>query len=255
MIRAKPWNGKDLKGDWQVTYKIDGVRALWNFDEERWESRAGKPLYNLAPPPLIKGGYAYYDCEVYCGTPGMTSAQRFKRTIQMVRSKSGKYGPILPQELYSLEPLDERLQYRTGRPFGIVAPGQGEPISNPSAETIRGILKMALVRGVEGIVLRQGDKWLKVKPLDTYDVKVTGWIAGRGKHMGKLGALTTNYGNVGTGFSDSQRHIYWGDSSLIGSIIEVSCMSITADGKFRHPRFIRLRPDKNEESPPEKPEP
>lgn len=272
MIKAKPWSGKDLKGDWQVTYKIDGVRALYIYGSG-WVSRAMKPLYNMPFGPTLPGysqydktakpGDVLWDCEVYCGTPGMSSAQRFKRTIQMVRSKSDKYGPILPSELYSLEPLDQRLEYRTGRPFGIIAPGKGAPITNPTAENIRIILTLALVRGVEGLVLRQGDKWLKVKPVDTYDVYVTKAIEGLGKHRGRMGALVTAYGKVGTGFTDPQRVEWWDwwkriqvaiQGKTAPRLIEVSCMSITGDGKFRHPRFIRLRPDKNEESPPERPE-
>jgi len=74
MIKAKNWSGKDLKGAWEVTIKIDGVRAL--LTEGVWLSRAGKPLYNLPEPDEDMAG----DFEVYCGG--------FKETIERVRAKT-----------------------------------------------------------------------------------------------------------------------------------------------------------------------
>jgi ATP-dependent DNA ligase len=64
---------------------------------------------------------------------------------------------------------------------------------------------------------------------------------------GRLGYLVTPYGDVGTGFSDQDRAALWGEAlagTLIGQVVEVSCMEFTPDGKFRHPRFLRVRHDK-----------
>lgn len=287
MIKAKPWNGKDLKGTWEVTIKIDGVRALWNG--KQWMSRAGKPLYNI-PLPLNSGPALPADCEVYLGN--------FKDTIRAVRTPKPKVasgcklkkckatvgtdleGPcgvtrcgweeatpvIKPEHLYSLDPFDPRLKLEAlgaGLPFEDV-------FTNPKAEIIRAWLRKANRRGYEGLVLRQGDTWLKVKPMETHDVLVTGAIEGVGKHKGRLGALMTAKGKVGTGFSDFDRDNIWAwykqvgplkgldyagsvtgnagqevySEPLIGQTIEVSCMHFTPDGKFRHPRFVRMRPDK-----------
>jgi ATP-dependent DNA ligase len=97
-------------------------------------------------------------------------------------------------------------------------------------------------QGYEGLVLRQGDRWLKVKPKETYDVLVTGIVEGTGKYAGKLGALITDMGKVGTGFTDKDREDLF--TLPINTIIEVECMELTPKGKFRHPRFIRVRYDK-----------
>jgi len=48
-------------------------------------------------------------------------------------------------------------------------------------------------------------------------------------------------GNVGTGLTDDQRRQFWAKPPLT---IEVECMELTPDGKFRHPRFKRERFDK-----------
>lgn len=240
MIKARAWNGKDLKGDWQVTLKIDGVRALWS--SEGWLSRAGKRLYNIPPPgALLHGGKA--DCEVYLGN--------FKDTIRAVRTMTLKPDTprITQHHLYSLDPLDDRLN---GLPYR----SSPDVITDPKAATILEALASANRLGYEGLVLRQGETWLKVKPEETVDVLITGAIEGIGKHSGRLGALLTAKGKVGTGFSDKEREDLWARHTdfrlpggllpepVIGCTIEVSCMQFTPDGMFRHPRFVRMRPDK-----------
>lgn len=219
MIKAKTWKGNSLEGVWEFTFKIDGVRALWNGTE--WRSRKDLPLYNMPP-------YAGFpDVEVYCETERNTSIQNYKQTIEKIRA-STQDRPIDKSCLYSLSPLDARLHHAN--------------IINPSDKTIRQKLDMALKMGYEGLILRQDSKWLKVKPVETYDVVITDIIRGKGKHEGRMGALMTPMGKVGTGFTDHDREMF--DGNWIGGTIEVACMELTADGKFRHPRFIRVRYDK-----------
>lgn len=219
MIKAKNWSGKDLKGVWHVTIKIDGVRALRKGSG--WVSRNGKPLYNI---PVLRDMGRLKDVEVYCGG--------FKETIERVRAKT-KDRPIAVSELYSLDPLDKRLE--------------GMMLTDPRANPIKEMMKGAIASGYEGLVLRQGDTWLKVKPTETYDVPVIDMLHGTGKHHGRMGALITSMGKVGTGFTDAEREDWWSkkfERTKGDTIIEVECMKLTDDGKFRHPRFVRLRPDK-----------
>ncbi len=222
MIKVRPWNGKDLKGEWGVTIKVDGVRALWTGSE--WRSRADKPLYNI---PIFPGMPT--DCEVYLGS--------LKDSVRAVRTQHRKADTpvILPEHLYSLDPLDGRLN------SGFLA--------NLSAATINKYMANALAGGYEGLVLRQGDKWLKVKPSDNFVVLVLGMEEGTGKHKGRMGFLTTRMGKVGTGFTDAEREEWWarkpiGTKGALPYTIEVECMHLTSDGKFRHPRFVRERFDK-----------
>ncbi|KRR26214.1 hypothetical protein CQ14_21300 [Bradyrhizobium lablabi] len=215
-----PWNGKALDGVWSVTFKVDGVRAV--YDGRGWFSRAGKPLYNI--PPWIGGAR---DCEVFVNS--------FRDTIRATRTVRWKSNtpPIRHEHLFGLDILDPRLDNGT--------------LHDPTAQEIRAALEGARTLGFEGLVLRQGDCWLKVKPEETYDVEITGFVEGRGKHGGRLGLVTTPLGDVGSGFSDEQRTALWADAqagTLVGQVIEVSCMMLTAAGMFRHPRFVRMRPDK-----------
>lgn len=220
MIKAKGWKGNDLKGIWEVTIKIDGVRVIVEDGVAR--SRRDKPLYNI--PALPDGDY-----EAFTGD--------FKETIEITRSSKSERRKLEPRELYSLSPVDPRLWW-------------GE-VEYPTADDITGLMAQANDNGYEGLILRQGDTWLKVKPSPTADVFVTGFQAGTGKHEGRLGALLTNYGKVGTGFKDADRIMFqamYDAGTLNGTLIEVEYMCLTTDDKFRHPRFVRIRTDKNEES-------
>lgn len=214
-IKAKNWDGKDLKGFWQVERKIDGVRAIWNGDQ--WVSRNDKPLYNLQEiTPSHK------DIEVF-DTDWSTS-------VSLCRTMNA--APIQPHQVYELGNEQSLL---------VIA-----SFEDPTVATITAALEAVLEDGYEGLVLKQGDTWLKVKPIETYDVKVIGAKEGRGKNCHKLGAFLTDMGNVGTGFTDEQRQDFWRRYQTLNEdlTIEVECMELTPSGKFRHPRFIRIRWDK-----------
>lgn len=91
---------------------------------------------------------------------------------------------------------------------------------------------------------------VKFKPRPTYDLRVVGVEEGKGRLIGKLGALVveTRPGvtcKVGTGFDDAARSLNM--QSWVGKIIEVSTLGVTKDGKLREPAFIRVRNDKTME--------
>lgn len=224
-VKAKPWKGKDLKGPWLITRKLDGARMLRDA-EGNPVSRAGKPLYNLDHiPATIK------DAEIYAGN--------WEDSMSLVRS-SVNGSPVPLECVYSIDPPDPRLVITL--------------LNNPTVEQLTALMDTEVSKGNEGLIIRNGDTWFKVKPDDTADVLVTGFQWGTGKHKGKMGALLTAYGKVGTGFSDEERS-WWammyelhGDLWLHKQLIEVGFMEWTSGGKFRHPRYLRIRDDKTEES-------
>lgn len=218
-IKPKPWKGNDLKGEWTFTRKLDGVRMLRD-EEGNPVSRAGKRLYNLD----------FVDKSI-------TDAEIFKydweSSVSAVRTQSWKISPLVESDnIYSLTPyIDQRIfLYK---------------IVDPTVEVIYSELKAARARGDEGLVLRNGDNWLKVKPTETYDVKIIGMMEGTGKYTGMMGCLVTPMGRIGTGFTDKQRKEFWeGKLDMVWNTVEVECLHLTKAGKFRHPRFIRVRWDK-----------
>jgi hypothetical protein len=210
-MKMKIYDNRILK-DVTISYKIDGVQL--KVKEGKYQSRAGKELFNL-PPGLSDGTY-----EIFLGS--------WNRTITACRSKGLSTIPI--DCLYNLKPeIDRRL---------IVG---NYPIV--TSDIAQKLLLDALKRGYEGIVIRTATEEFKLKEKVTHETLIIGKLEGTGRNKGRLGALVTMHGQVGTGFTDQERIDLWA-MDLTDMCVEVEAMSISRDGKFRHPRFIRLRPDK-----------
>ena len=98
---------------------------------------------------------------------------------------------------------------------------------------------------------------LKVKVMQTADLRIVGFEEGQGRNAGKLGAILVDFkGNtvgVGSGFSDFEREHIWNNKDLyIGKICEVQYFEITKDKNgvesLRFPVWKCLRTDKTEPS-------
>jgi DNA ligase-1 len=127
----------------------------------------------------------------------------------------------------------------------------------------REINQQAIAGGYEGIMIKDPDapydckrtaSWLKLKPFIEVSLNVQALEEGTGRNVGRLGALVCSGSddgknitvNVGSGFSDSDRDIFWRDrDSVINQIVEVRADAITQnqDGTYslRFPRFLRFR--------------
>jgi DNA ligase-1 len=125
------------------------------------------------------------------------------------------------------------------------------------------INKQAIAGGYEGIMLKDPSTgyeckrsvaWLKLKPFIEVSLGVTNVEEGTGRNVGKLGALVCEgvddnrsiRVNVGSGFSDSDRDVFWNSrNNLINQIVEVRADAVTQnqDGSYslRFPRFLRFR--------------
>lgn len=222
MKKPKLYVGKPIEGETIISRKIDGVRAKLCPVTKTAMSFNGKPLYGL--DDVLNNITEVMDVEIFCGD--------FKSTIEIVRCSKNLPRQIRMEEIYSLSPLDDRLLLCI--------------VNSPEPELIEAILQDVLSRGDEGLVLTTPTKWLKVKSSETHDVVITDLIEGTGQFKGCLGAFMTSKGKVGTGFTHTDRTDYY-RPELVGTVIEVECMELTEAGKFRHPRFIRLRFDKNAE--------
>lgn len=112
-------------------------------------------------------------------------------------------------------------------------------------------------RGFEGGVIKDPHSpyisknrrfWLKVKSCHTEDYKIVGVKEGNRKYTGALGSICVQVNgttvDVGTGFTDYQRHHFWQfRKKLIGKVAEVSYQEKTRRGSLWFPRFERLRTD------------
>ena len=92
---------------------------------------------------------------------------------------------------------------------------------------------------------------IKVKKFYDFDLEIVGYEEGKGRNNGKLGAFIVDYKgnnvNVGTGFSDEERDIFWSNrEKFIGRVITVKYKEITKDKKsnlesLQFPVYCRLR--------------
>lgn len=120
----------------------------------------------------------------------------------------------------------------------------------------------AMVRqgGYDGAIIRRKDApWtagaskngeaIKVKPVQSLDLRAVDWFYGKGKHAGRAGGIVVEYRGVqtqvGTGFSDAERETIASQGTR-NQIAEIEFMELTADGKLREPRFKGWRFDKDQ---------
>lgn len=114
---------------------------------------------------------------------------------------------------------------------------------------------------IEGFMLKKAETipvWFKLKVEDTADVIVTGVKDGDGKYLGLVGALLCSVlGSEGqmievasvSGMTDDERYeiteMHDKHNSLVGRVCEIKYQCVAAQGRLRHPRFLRFREDKN----------
>lgn len=135
-----------------------------------------------------------------------------------------------------------------------------------SLEQANAFNEIQLLQGREGSIIKTlAHKWkngtsqecVKLKKTKEVDLIWYDSKQGTGKHQSRLGAmlLKSSCGKLevkcGTGFSDAERELLWGNSPTLPRIVTVAANDIiTSKGKESMslflPRFIELRHDKDE---------
>jgi DNA ligase-1 len=105
--------------------------------------------------------------------------------------------------------------------------------------------------GGEGLMLHRADAvyvtgrndaLLKLKPLDDAEATVLGYVAGKGKHQGKMGALRVEtvdgkHFQIGTGFTDAVR----ANPPAVGASVTYTYRGLTKNGLPRFASYLRVR--------------
>jgi len=236
-VKATHHSDKQLKGWWEVTYKIDGVRALRDSNGDVL-SRNSKPLYNL-------NTLEFTDAEIY--------RENWETSVSLVRTQS--YRRITQADVYQLAngTLDERLI-------------PDIHMLDPTEEDRVHEMEKAVALGYEGIVIRGKSprgiyQWIKVVPWKTIDIRIIGFEMST-KREGFIKNFATAWGRIpATGFKveELEEIAANGADSYVGKIIEVEFREWTKskNPKMRFPRAaradkgkgaIKWRFDKDEES-------
>ncbi len=248
-------------GEYWMSEKYDGVRALW--DGRRLRSRGGKVF---AAPAWFVAGWpaAVLDGELWLGRG------RFEDTVSVVRRGRPhdgwrdirymvfdvpEHGGIFRERYAALTAL--AAAHRT--PYWHVAPH--DPIASRAALERR--FADVTAAGGEGVMLRRAesrhrggrsDDLLKYKPFTDADAVVIGHNPGKGKYAGLLGSLRVRAAdgavfNVGSGLSDALRR----RPPPVGATVTYKYQGLTRNGLPRFPVFLRLRLDVPETVVPAKP--
>lgn len=278
---------KDVKGDFAITLKLDGLRATV-FNEENGitiMARSGKLIEGLVELEkefsLLPKGMVYDGELIAENEDNLDSKDLFRVTQSLVRTKGNKYGvnfvmfDALPIEEFnngkSLLNYKERTE-KMDEIFSINKTVENERIQRVPTYYIGNdktkipeFLTKVTSEGFEGLMVntldgiyetRRSKSLLKVKQFYTVDLQVKDIVEhSRG---GRLGSVIVDYkGNnvqVGSGFNDKDREYFWKNKEeLIGNIIEVqyfeeSTNSVNDEVSLRFPVFIRTRFDKDEVS-------
>jgi len=258
-------------GRYVSTPKMDGLRCLikLNTPDEGVYSRSLKPLKNLNihlgelkkmfKEPVVLDGEALADDGTW--NSSMTGSKKAGAKVTMLfypfdcipaaEMATGKYTTIA-EERHSY--LNSHLEYGDESLFVRV-----EQTLVKSVTDVIDTLRAEIDDGWEGTVLHNLDApyackrnraWIKVKEWQSAEFTITGFIAGRGKHLGRLGVIQIEGDHlglpikceVGTGFSDAERETIWEDQPrFLHRRVEIKFFEVTADQSLRFPSFLRFR--------------
>ena len=233
-----------------VSEKLDGVRALW--DGQRLRFRSGREI--VAPAWFIAALPATaVDGELWLGR------RRFDELSGLIRREDPQ-DPAWRDVRYLLfdQPggggdFTARLQAlhelvaAAAVPWLQLVPQQRVP----DRATLQRLLDDTVRNGGEGLMLHRADAhWqpgrsaalLKLTPWLDAEARVVGYVPGKGRLQGKVGALRVEAADgrrfrIGSGLTDAIR----ANPPALGALVTYRYRELTPAGQPRFPRYLRER--------------
>ena len=285
IMLANKYKG-ELKEKAYMTLKLDGIRctALVTEDNIKFLSRQGKTIGGLneirnAISTMGLEGYMLDGELIRINTDGLPSEENFKETTSIVNSKSDdKTGlefvlfDMVPIEDYYKQSNNETYEKRLARlltkveenDFVRLVPIYG---ATTDVDEVTRVLSEVTSQNEEGLMLnlasgvykfgKRSTELLKVKAMQTCDIKCVGVRQGEGKYANTLGKIVCVYKGytlkIGSGLTDEQRDFYWKHpEEIVSHIVEIQYFEESNNEQgglsLRFPVFKRVRNDKDEES-------
>lgn len=239
-------------GPYLVSEKYDGVRAVWDGSVLRF--RSGRPI----PAPawfVAKLPATALDGELWMGRGKFDV---LSGAVRRTEPQDAEWQQI-QYMVFELPQADGPFTQRVAQLQGIVKTTdwpqlqavEQTQVANHAALLTR--LKAVTANGGEGLMLHlasapvasgRSDVLLKLKPVQDAEATVTGYVPGKGKYAGMLGALEVKTASgqrfkLGTGLSDAQR----ARPPAIGSTVTYTYRDLTSSGKPRFASFLRVHFD------------
>ena len=285
VMLASKYEGQDL-GEFAVTLKLDGIRCVaLNYETGvKFFTRQGQEILGLNELAeqfkLFPKGMVYDGELLKVNTEGLKSDDLFRETQKIVRKDGEKKGiEFVVFDSLSIEEFKNgvsELDYknRLGMFDSFYHFGLAEKPSlirqvemlymGDNVEVIEPLLSSVTKAGLEGLMIntldglyeaKRSKALLKVKEFHTVDLEIVGYE--EHKQGNKLGAFIVDYKghkvNVGSGFSDRDREIYWKlKEQMIGRVAEVKYFEESRNQNggisLRFPTFKTVREEGKEVS-------
>lgn len=287
MLASKFDFEKAPRGEYAVTEKLDGIRcmAICTEDGVQLYSRQGKLIEgcvhvetDLTALRMQFGRDFVLDGELLAF--GCDYETVYKETTKRVKNKNeikiGIYFMVfdmldiaefnnLKCETPYYKRLETLLHLQNIMQLMTVKFIQPLYIGNDISRVLQ-LLEEYRLKGAEGLMVnlmdapyefKRSKAILKVKVMQTADLRIIGFEEGQGRNAGKLGALLVDFkGNtvgVGSGFTDHDREYIWNhQEQYLNKIAEIQFFEITKDKtgteSLRFPVWKFLREDKIEPS-------
>ncbi len=233
-----------------ISEKYDGVRALW--DGKTLRSRAGNviaaPAWFIAKLPkksldgelwIARGQFEKLSGCVRKITPQDDEWRQIKYMVFELPDAEGTFAERY-ENLKKLVAQSNFSQLVVVEQFRLA---DNAALQRKLAEIVReGGEGLMLHRADAPYITGRNDALLKLKPLDDAEATVIGYVAGKGKYEGKMGALQVETADgkrfqIGTGFTDVVR----ANPPAIGTLVTYTYRGLTKNGLPRFASYWRVR--------------
>jgi DNA ligase 1 len=242
--------GLDVR-EYLVSEKLDGIRAVW--DGKQLVSRQGHPIHAPAwftkqfPAQALdgelwiaRGQFELLSATVRQTVPEDAAWQKVTYYVFELPNAEGSFADRARRL--------EQLARKVNSPY-LKAIKQ---FHVQDEQSLKRTLDNVVARHGEGLMLHRADApyltgrnhaLLKLKPQLDAEATVIAYVPGKGKYVGKMGALLVEMPDglqfkLGTGFSDAER----ANPPPIGSQVTYTYRDITKKGKPKFASFVRVRP-------------
>jgi DNA ligase 1 len=234
-----------------VSEKLDGIRAIW--DGQQLISRQGNPIH--APAWFTKGfPKQALDGELWIARGQfelLSGIVRQSNPDEQAWRKVAYYVFELPDAAGTFADRARQIEQLASKANSAYLKAIKQ-FHVKDQQSLKRTLDWVVARHGEGLMLHSADApyitgrnhaLLKLKPHLDAEAKVIAYLPGKGKYLGKMGALLMQMPDgtqfkLGTGFSDTER----AHPPPIGSMVTYTYRDVTKKGKPKFASYLRVRP-------------